>query len=172
MQTFERFLHRAGRWPVVLALALASLFWMSLLAQVGNPPEQPSATALDLRWGYTPAEVEQAMAPLSPARRAQAARAHLTLDVAYPLTYGLLFALLLARLWSQHRWWLLAPAMVLADLTENVLLAALYRGYPQRLTWVPWASLATRLKWSLVGLVFLLLLAGTLRQAFRRFAER
>jgi len=172
MQTLERFLHRAGRWPVLLALALASLCWMGLLGQVDRQPGQPAATALDLRWGYTPAEVEQAIAPLSPSRRDLAARAHLTLDVAYPLTYGLLFALLLARLWPQHRWWLLAPATVLADLTENALLAALYWGYPQRLTWVPWASLATRLKWSLVGLIFLLLLGGTLRETFRRFAER
>ncbi len=172
MQTLEGFLQRAARGPVLLALALASLFWMSLLTQVGRQPGQPAATALDLRWGYTTAEVEQALSPLSPAQRDQAARAHLTLDVAYPLTYGLLFALLLARLWPQRRWWLLAPATVLADLTENALLAALYWGYPQRLAWVSWASLATRLKWTLVGLVFLLLMVGSLREAFRRLAAR
>ena len=170
MFPIEHWLNRAARWPVLLALALASLVLMGLMSRVGAHAGQPEATALDLRWGYTPAEVQQAIAPLTPAQREQAARLHLTLDVLYPLVYGSLFALLLFALWPGRRWWLLAGAVVLVDWTENAFLATIYRAYPQRQSLVPWASTVTQVKWALVGLVTLLILVGLGRRLWSRLS--
>ena len=166
MSAVERTLARWARWPIILALALASLLLMVALGHVGRQPGVPAATALDLRLGYTQAEAAAALAPLTPAQRDLAARAHQTLDVVYPLTYGALFALLLVRLWPRRRFWLLAPAAVLADLGENALLAAMYWGYPARLGLTPFASALTTLKWGLVGMVALLLLLGFARRGW------
>ncbi len=102
MSAVERTLARWARWPIILALALASLLLMVALGHVGRQPGVPAATALDLRLGYTQAEAAAALAPLTPAQRDLAARAHLTLDVVYPLAYGALFALLLVRLWPRR----------------------------------------------------------------------
>ncbi len=160
MRRVEGWLARWATGPVILALALAALVLMQMLGRTGRT----DGMALDVRLGYTTAVAQAAIAPLSPAQRDAAARAHLTLDVLYPLVYGLFFALLLMRLWPRRRVWLLAGAVVLADLTENGLLAALYWTYPRELRLIPMASTVTTLKWILVAVVFVALVWGGLQR--------
>ncbi len=158
----ETFLRTQARWPVIVALALLSAFWMAVLSGMGGASNLPP---LDTRLWYTPADVSAVMNALSPAQRDLAARAHLTLDVLFPLTYGLLMALLLARTWPGRRLWRLAGAVVVADLMENTLLATLFWTHPRYLAaLVPLAALWTAVKWALVALTVLLILVGAWRR--------
>lgn len=150
LNTVEAFFRRHGHWPDILGLGLFAAFLLAVLSEMGGAAAP--AFALDTRLSYTTAEAQAVLGRLSLAQRALAARAHLTVDVLFPLAYGLLLALLLVRAWPRRRLWLLAPAIVLADLTENALLAFLYLRYPVGLnTLTPWASAATMLKWGLMG---------------------
>lgn len=169
MLRLETILKRWATWPVVAALALAAVLIPLMLFPLVMPatPGAAAPAPLDTRLTYTQAEVRAVIAPLTPAQRSAAAWGHLTVDVLYPLVYGLLLALLLLRAWPSRRLWLLAFAVVLADLAENALLAALYWGYPARLGLTPFAAAATATKWALVGAAVLTVLAGAIRRARR-----
>jgi len=162
MTRFDSLLARLARWPTFLGLTLLSAFWLNALTGMGAAADLPP---LDTRLWYTPADVSAVMEALSPAQRDLAARAHLTLDVLFPLTYGLLLALLLARTWPERRLWRLAGAVVVADLMENGLLATLFWTHPRYLAVLtPMAATWTAIKWTLVALSVLLILVGAWRR--------
>lgn len=166
MSRLEALLRRWATWPVMTALALAAVLIPLVLFPLVMPaaPGTVAPAPLDTRLTYTQAEAQAGIAPLTPVQRSAVAWGHLTADVLYPLVYGLLLALLLLRAWPGRRFWPLALAVVLADLTENALLAALYWGYPERLGLVPFAAAATAAKWAMVGVTALLTLIGALRR--------
>ncbi len=154
----EAWLDRRARWALILPLALVTGLLLTQMMTIGGA--EGAAAPLDVRTWYTAAEVDALLGALTPAQRSQAAWLHLSLDVLFPLLYGLLFALLLRKAWPQSRLWLLAPAVVLADLLENALLAALYWGYPALLGLTPLAAFVTAFKWTLVALSLFYLVRG------------
>jgi len=166
MSSFDSFLTRWAKWPVIVVLALLSAFIMLVLFPMATPssPGAPQPP-LDTHIWYTAAEVTSTLDALTPAQRNAAAWMHLSLDVLYPLVYGTLMALLLKRAWPQRRMWRLAIAVVAADLMENILLATLYWTHPRDVTTLtPLAAGWTALKWTLVALAVVLALGGALQQ--------
>ncbi len=97
---------------------------------------------LDSRGWYTPAEAAalfDALDHLDTSARAVYATTALTIDMVFPVCYGMLFAVLLSRLYRGgpplH---LLAPAVASADALENIAVAALalsHDGAPTPLAW-------------------------------------
>ena len=97
---------------------------------------------LDSRGWYTPAEAAalfDALDHLDTSARAVYATTALTIDMVFPVCYGMLFAVLLSRLYRGgpplH---LLAPAVASADALENITVAALalsHDGAPTPLAW-------------------------------------
>ena len=86
---------------------------------------------LDGRGWYTPAEAAalfEALDRLDANARAVYAATGLTIDTAFPVAYGLLFAILLFRL-SAAPLWPLPLALAAADVLENATVAALALGY-------------------------------------------
>ncbi len=157
----ESALTRGARWPMIGFLALLSAFIL-LLFPVFTPAAPGAQPALlDTRLWYTPAEVDAALTPLTPAQRRAAAVVHLTLDVLFPLAYGTLFALLLLKAWPGSGMWKLALAAATADLGENLALAALYAAFPAGVeTLTPVAASWTALKWGLFTLMLLAVVTG------------
>jgi len=96
---------------------------------------------LDSRGWYTPAEAAalfEALDRLDAGARAVYAATALTIDMVFPAAYGLLFAILLFRMFRAPLW-VLPLALAAADALENVTVAALalgYAGAPSPLAWL------------------------------------
>lgn len=108
---------------------------------------------LDTRQWYTPDEAADlfgALDQLDSRARAAYAWTEVSIDMVFPVAYGLLFALLLFRLFGDgRRFYVLPIAGVAADVFENLsiaLLASTYDGDPT--------------SWSRVAAVFTLLKSG------------
>lgn len=130
--------------------------------------------SLDGRWtGYCVAEATTYLENLGPKGRSLYASTQLTLDLAFPLLYGSLFALLSVRCLCRNisRWFVYLPvAMALADWSENFLTAVAACRFKSGSKWmIPPASIFTQLKWWLGGAILvgfpILLILGCL---FRR----
>ena len=97
---------------------------------------------LDSRGWYTPedaANLFDALDRLDASARAVYAATALTIDMVFPVSYGLLFAVLLFRLFRDGaRLYLLPLAAALADALENITVAVLalsHDGAPSPLAW-------------------------------------
>ena len=96
---------------------------------------------LDSRGWYTPGEAAalfDALDRLDARARAVYAATGLIVDMAFPAAYGLLFAILLVRLF-RGPFWLLPLALAAADVAENLTVAALalmHTGSPTPLAWL------------------------------------
>ena len=97
---------------------------------------------LDARQWYTPeqaAALFEALDRLDPHARAVYAWTELSLDMVFPLAYGLFFAILLLRAFGDGApLYLLPLALASTDALENVSIAALawsYDGAPSPLAW-------------------------------------
>ncbi len=107
---------------------------------------------LDSRVWYTPEEAAalfDALDRLDASARVVYAATGLTVDMAFPVAYGLLLAILLHRLFRAP-FFLLPLAAAVVDGLENLTVAALalgYAGAPSPLAWL--AAVFTLLKWLL-----------------------
>lgn len=196
----HRRLRALASWPLVVLLFLAFVTCMQLFTVRGNslravmpPPTPPPATTEeradedarreipDSRFvtGYTAADMHSLYTVWGPSGRSLFTWTQLTLDVAFPLTYGLLMALLFARLWPSGVWrWavLLPPLAAVFDLGENLTQAYLVGTYtPVSNTWataqgglVTVASAFTQVKFGLFFGSLAALFVGGLIRLFRR----
>ncbi len=115
-----------------------------------------------------PAANESRLAAMTADQRATHLWITLTLDVIYPLAYGGGFANLSARLADRHKLLVALPglALILVDLTENVLIAMMLQGD----TGVIGAKvLATQAKWWLFGGCTLLVAGLAVGAAIRHY---
>jgi hypothetical protein len=125
---------------------------------------QAASEVPDARFGYTPGEIRSLFEDWGVGRRELYARTEVTLDLAFPLVYGTLFAVFSARLFRKGlwRWALLVPLSgALADLIENFMIAYLawsYDGHESPL--VRAAACFTEVKFVCFVASLLLLLAG------------
>ncbi len=118
----------ATRRVVLVALAgvaacVAGLLWRQ--DRLGGLP------LLDSRTWYTPADAAalfEALDRLDANARAVYATTGLTIDMVFPVAYGLLFAILLVRLFRTPLF-LLPLTTAAADVLENATVAALALGY-------------------------------------------
>ena len=146
-------LERYATWRIAVAAlvgvvgCLAGLAWRQ--ARLGG------LDLLDSRGWYTPTDAAalfDALDRLDASARVVYATTALTIDMAFPAFYGLLFAVLLFRLFRGGApWYLLPLAVALADALENVTVAALalsYGGAPSPLAWL--AAVFTAIKTALV----------------------
>jgi hypothetical protein len=120
----------------------------------------------DAHLGYTPAEAQQLLAALGAPGRHLYATTQLTLDVIFPLVYGLFFAVLMVRLYPLEQAGILFTPllMVVADLAENVLTAILAWNYTGPLSVLAWfAAGCTVAKWIALVITLVLLVLGGVR---------
>ncbi len=139
------------------------------MPHAGGPPP-------DLLLHYSPAQVHAYLAGLGEIGRAATIRAHATLDVAYPLVYSSLLAVMITMLTRtlglQGRLWrllALAPFAILAfDLAENAAIIVMATHFPAPMNGLAQAaSLMTTLKWTFAALVIGAAIALGLAALFR-----
>ena len=159
-------LQRLATRRVVIPALLAALFCVAMFqwrdARLGG------LELLDVRQWYTPdqaAALFAALDRLDPRARVLYAWTEVTVDVLFPVAYGLLLALALLRLYGNGRpFYLLPIAGAVADVLENVsiaLLAATYVGAPS--SWTRVAAVFTLLKSVLILTALAATIVGTIR---------
>ena len=124
---------------------------------------------LDSRGWYTPEEAAalfDALNQLDGSARAVYAITALTIDLVFPASYGLLFAVLLSWLFRGGAPLHLLPlALSMADVLENVTVAVLafsYNGAPVPLAWL--AAVFTLIKTVLIVATLVMVLIGGTHQ--------
>ena len=147
-----------------------------LSAMAGKEIEVP-----DVRFGFSPDEIHQVLDEMGPAGRDFYRLVELSLDVAYPLAYGLFFTGLLWFLGGRFlpaqsvlRKAALLPLLAgLFDVAENVGLSILVKRFPLRMDGLAgFASVANQLKFSLIAISIGLILAGLVVWGVRVFTPR
>ena len=173
-EAFYNLLERRGTWPVV-----ALLFILFVLGAQGFEYRRSRLgfenQALDSRRWYSPAEAKDFFQAIEErGQRVFYAATELTLDILFPIVYGLLFAILLSRVYSPptaKNLVLLPLLAAAADLMENITVAYLalqFDGQASSLARV--AAVFTAAKSLLLVLSFILILLGALASLWR--AER
>jgi hypothetical protein len=163
--------HWATRRNVLLFVALFLVMNAVLLplATARLSVLSGGAAPLDSRMSYTPDQAYAVLEAYGPAGRDFDLNAELTVDLVYPIVYGLFCSL--AILYFLQRFATGRPALarlalvpflaVLVDYLENASLIVLLLTYPQRLTAVAaLAGLLTTTKWVLLGLSLVLVAAS------------
>lgn len=128
---------------------------------------------LDSRGWYTPEEAAalfDALDRLDENARSVYAATALTVDMVFPICYGLLFAILLFRLFrAGPPLYLLPLALATADVLENLTVAALslsHDGTPSPLAWL--AAGFTVFKTALIVATLAAICAGSIRRLWPR----
>jgi len=137
-------------------------------------------TVLDSHFYTPPQDVYRYFSDLGAPGRQLYAISEVTLDILYPLLYGIFLSLLIAWLCSRLfpassrlRWLPLLPlAGALADLGENLSITALLLAYPSQLPWLIYlANLFGLLKWAAVLSSLALILLGAGLYALNRVSN-
>lgn len=169
----NRYFRFASRTPVLLVCAAGVLVWLLLVF----PALPIGADMLDIRAGYSHAELVGAMEAYGASGRRIYAWSSPTLDTVFPALYVTLFSGLLTRLRPSDGWTWLAWIPVCAgiwDLCENAQITALLLMYPEiSQRQVAWASFFTYAKTVWIGPAYqlpalALLLAALIRRMLRR----
>ncbi len=168
-------LQRLGTWRVVVLAGLTALLCVAAFqwrdARLGG------LELLDTRQWYTPEQAAAlfgALDRLDPRAKAVYAWTEVSVDLLFPVAYGLLLALALLRLYGNGRpLYLLPLAGAAADVLENIsiaLLAATYDGAPS--PWTRLAAVFTLLKSALLLAALAAAVGGVIRWlwAVRRVA--
>ena len=158
----ERLATRRVVIPTVLAalLCVAGFQWRD--ARLGG------LELLDTRQWYTPEQAAAlfgALDRLDPSARAVYAWTEVSIDLIFPVAYGLLFALLLLRVFGERRWFYLLPiAGAAADVLENLSIALLASTYDRAPTsWTTLAAAFTLLKSGLILATLAAAVGGAIR---------
>ena len=168
-------LQRLATRRVVILTALAA--FLCVAAFLWRDARFGGLELLDTRQWYTPEQAAAlfgALDRLDPRARAVYALTEVSVDLVFPVAYGLLLALALLRLFGDARpFYLLPVAGAVADVFENIsiaLLAATYAGAPS--SWTTAAAVFTLLKSVLILAALAAVIVGAIHglRAVRRRA--
>lgn len=174
MTTLSNFLNRIANWKTLVFLLILYVsfpaYWLKNAEATINQLAGRPVGVIDLTFGFDPARTLRMVADYGPAARAYYAQTECTVDVAYPLVYSLLFAVILTLLFRNRpykpvRWVTLLPvAGLLFDYLENAAIVGLLSGYPAQLPALAvLCEVAKLLKWLSFGLVVSFVLYGVYR---------
>jgi len=153
-------------------LGLYLVFVLILFPALGG---ESGAAPLDLMFSYSPGQAYDLIESYGPGVRHSYAISAMTLDVAYPLTYSLLFSVWLTLLLKSDSRRVcvirMLPFVILVfDQLENSGIVVMLLSFPQRLDVLATAtSLATSLKWVFALTVIVLTVGLSLHKLFRSF---
>ena len=174
------FFEKWASWKsVLLFFALQMVFSIYIMPAFSGSGESDLPT-LDLQFFYTPERAYEIIAAYTPAMRQAAAVTRLTLDIIYPVIYGMMLAFLLTLTFRRAfapktfaDWAVFIPwGGVLFDYLENICFATMFLAYPQEFYGLAFvAGIFTAIKWTLIGLAFPLALIGGVKLVFTKKQE-
>lgn len=169
LQRATRFVEQIASVPVLVVLILLSILFPTVLFPLH---EIGDLRPLDLHAIYSPNQAYEYLAALGAEGRRAYTLWALTSDLAFPVVYSmtLSIALMLAlrkALPATSRYLGMLPFLiVIADWFENLSLVMVARAFPERTdTLVIFASFATSMKWTLILVTILILVAAVVYSA-------
>src|SRR5687767_5612674 len=179
MNSWTLLLNRYSNWKTLLGLVLLYLLFPLVLFK--NAAEKINALAgkeigpVDLTFGFNPQRTLQMIEDYGDAARAYYARVELSIDLAYPIVYAFLFAVILTliyrRLLGRPVMYLnLIPfAAMIFDYLENYTIVSMLRHYPeQSRAMAIFCELFKLMKWLTFGLIIFLVFYGLAMLLFRQ----
>ncbi len=169
MRKFISFMEKWGNWKSVLAFFALQMFFNLLIMPAFSGSNAHDFPVLYIQFFYTPKKAYEIVSAYTPEMRYATALTRLTLDILYPLIYGLMLSLLLTITFRRafpasafaDSAIILPWAGVLFDYLENICLAIIFLSYPQEYYLLAgFSAIFTSLKWILIGIAFLLALVG------------
>lgn len=91
LTTFEKW----ANWKNILALFALQMLFNLVIMPAGSGSDTHDLPTLDLQFFYTPQRAYEIISAYAPELRQSAAMTRLTLDIIYPIVYGLMLCLLL-----------------------------------------------------------------------------
>lgn len=133
----------------------------------------PDTKALDTMLCYSPEEAYDVLSGFSQNELQRYSISLLTVDILYPLIYGLFFALSISQLFVQKRLLLIPLAVFIFDVLENIGIATLINYYPEKIYCLAKiTSTFTSLKWLGICAVLLLIATKFILQLIDRFTTQ
>ena len=165
------FFEKWANWKNVLIFFALQMLFSIVIMPAASGSDANELPILDLQFFYTPQQAYDIIAAYTPAMRQAAAITRLTLDVIYPVIYGMMLTLLLMltfrRAFAKDAVIFLPWGGVLFDYLENVGFATMFLSYPREFhALAQVTAIFTALKWTLIGVAFLLTLVGGLKLIF------
>ena len=164
-----------AKWKNILALFALQMLFNLVIMPSASSSDTHNVPILDLQFFYTPQRAYEIIGAYSPELRQAAAMTRLTVDIIYPVVYGLLLSFLLIVTFRRafpdfpfsDEIIFIPWAGVLFDYLENFGLAIMYLSYPTELYFIArLTSIFTTLKWTLIGVSFVLVLIAAVKLAF------
>lgn len=174
MSSLIRTLDRFATWKsflILMALYVSfPAYWLKNAEVTINQLAGKTIGPVDLTMGFNPARTRAMIADYGPAARAYYTRVELTVDVAYPIVYALLFAVILTllfrdRAYKPFSWVALLPFVSqFFDYLENATIVGLLTSYPaQSYALAVLCEIFKLAKWLSIGLVVAMMLYGIVR---------
>lgn len=168
----EHFIRKhANAKNIILLLILLLLFQQVLFKHL--LPQGEHALMLDTQFFYSAEDAYDIIGNYSEAMRHAFMIGELTLDLVFPWIYTLLFAFLFAVLFKGAKIVLFPFLMLIFDYLENAAILFLLIRYPQEYSGMAaMAAVFSAIKWILLPMILLLLLAGIFRKILRYSLQR
>ena len=165
------FFEKWASWKSVLLFFALQMLFSIVIMPAASGSDAHDLPVLDLQFFYTPRQAYEIIGAYTPAMRQAAAITRLTLDVIYPLIYGMMLSLLLVLTFRKALsgdWVVFIPwGGVLFDYLENIGFAIMFLSYPKEYYFIAQVSaIFTMLKWILIGVGFVLALIGGVKLVF------
>lgn len=179
MSKFPAFLNRISNWKTFIGLLLLYMLFPAVLFK--NAEEKINALAgkelgpIDLTIGYDPQRTLRMVEEYGEEARKYYASVETSIDLAYPVVYALLFAVLLTMIYRRllgrqvmHINMLPFVAMFF-DFLENLTIVSMLRHYPeQSILMANLCEIFKLAKWIIFGIIIFLILYGLIRMIFRK----
>lgn len=174
MNSLIRTLDRFSTWKSFLILLAVYVsfpaYWLKNAEVTINRLAGKTIGPVDLTMGFNPARTLAMIADYGDDARTYYARVELTVDVAYPIVYALLFAVILTLLfrgksYKPFCWVTLVPFISqLFDYLENATIVGLLTSFPQQsYALAVLCEIFKLAKWLTFALVVVLMLYGVIR---------
>lgn len=154
MNQLKNFILRISNWKLLLVFLLLYLFFSGYILKNAenkiNALAGQSIGVIDLTFGFNPQKTLDMVAVYGDAARAYYSRVEMTADLAYPVIYAFLFAIVPALIYrnTPSTWVIVLPfGNMLLDYTENIFIVGLLNTFTtQSVTLAVWCELFKLLK--------------------------
>lgn len=165
---FSKFLNNNAKWKSILIL-LGLILFINILIFPLFVTKNESKLVLDTQFSYTPEKAYKILSDYTDDELKTYIIVELTVDFVYPIVYTLFIAFLIFKLSNKSTLSLFPLLILFSDYFENIGIVTIAYYYPQKLpNIVTVTSLLTSLKWILVAISILLIVALLLMKLHNR----
>ncbi len=177
MNRLINFILRISSWKSLLVFLLLYLFFSGYILKNAekkiNTLTGHAIGVIDLTFGFDPQKTLDMVAAYGEAARSYYSRIEMTTDLAYPVIYAFLFAIILGLIYrhTDSAWVTVLPfGNMLLDYAENIFIIGLLNTYPhQSVSLAVFCEIFKLLKWMVLGVIIILAVMGLIKLVMKRY---